>query len=351
MIKFQRRAAFALLAAAALLAPASAPAQTSQARSSANLELVAQGITGQGGTDLEFFSRELSVYMDKDKNMVPADPPVERHFAMVGNQTSGAKIVDITDPTAPYIVSGVENCTVGQGDIQVTDDGTKAAIAFQTSGNCRRYDNRTLQRGSILVDLTDVYAPVVAGGAAEPSGSHNNTLHPSGDYLYISTSNLAETSGKGRVPIFDVRDPYNPVKVTDFRFDAPNSPHDIRFSDDGERAYFAGISTYSIVNTEDPTKPSIISRIVPPGGTIGHDTLVTPDKAFLFLGDEAGGGSTYPCPGGAIYVYDIRTEAAPILLGAVEAGGGPVTGRDLEGTGGANRTGGCTAHVSDFPSG
>jgi hypothetical protein len=93
----------------------------------------------------------------------------------------------------------------------------------------------------------------------------------------------------------------------------------------------------------------LISTIVPPGGTIGHDTLVTPDKAFLFLGDEAGGGVTFPCPGGAIYAYDIRNEAAPLLLGLAEAGGGPIVGRAIDEMppGGAT-AGGCTSHVMEL---
>jgi len=127
-----------------------------------------------------------------------------------------------------------------------------------------------------------------------------------------------------------------------------NAPHDIRFSEDGTRAYMAGISQYRIVDTSNPIDPKLISTIVPPGGTIGHDTLVTRDKAFLFLGDEAGGGAPFPCPGGAIYVYDIRNEANPVLLGAGEAGGGPGIGRNLDEVPGPARVGGCTSHVMEL---
>src|SRR5688572_30604816 len=101
-------------------------------RASANLELIAH-IPGSGGTDLEFFSRDLHVWKDwyGTTHFVPEDqPPVTRHFAMVGNQNAsnatgagpmsgGAKIVDITDPEIPFIAAAVENCRVGQGDIQV----------------------------------------------------------------------------------------------------------------------------------------------------------------------------------------------------------------------------------------
>ena len=345
MIAKPLRLLIAACTALALL-PAVASAESDSTvppRASSNMELVTQ-IPGAGGTDLEFFSRDLTSYRDAAGTTVISETPVRRHFVMVGNQTSGAKIYDVTAPETPYLASALQNCTVGQGDVQVTKDGTLAAIAFQTSGSCKTFDGRIVKKGSVLVDLTDVYAPRVVGGAPETAGAHNNTLHPSGKYLYISTSGIAERDA--RVPIYDISDPTAPRLVQVWSTPG-NSPHDIRFNPAGTRAYMAGISQYRIVDTSDPEKPKLISLIVPPGGSIGHDTLVTNDGAFLFVGDEAGGGGTYPCPGGAIYVYDIRNEAVPVLLGAAEAGVGPVTGRQLDEPA-VGKTGGCTAHVMDL---
>ena len=337
-----------MLVAGVLLLPHSAGgAESSAPRSSPNLELVAQ-IPGPGGTDLEFFSRTLVTYKDAAGVLVTPPEPVVRHFALVGNSSLGPKIVDITDPEHPYVAAEVPNCKISQGDTQVTSDGMVAAIAKQGGGTCRTVTGQSLSNGSAIVDLSDVYAPKVVGRAVVGSGSHNNTIHPSGKYLYVSTSNLTPDSGENAsVPIFDISDPAQPTLVKTWTTPG-NAPHDIRFSPDGARAYMAGISQYRIVDTTDPVTPRLISTIVPPGGTIGHDTLVTPDKAFLFLGDEAGGGSTYPCPGGAIYAYDIRVEAAPILLGAAEAGGGPVYGRNIDEVPGPSNTGGCTSHVMEL---
>ena len=340
------RLIIAALALGLLLLPQAAIGNTDAARHSPNLQLVAQ-VPGNGGTDVEFFSRTLASYRDATGEVITPAAPVERHFALVGNPGIGPRIVDITNPEQPFVAATVPNCKIGQGDVQVKADGMVAAIAKQGSGTCKTASG-TLSNGSALVDLSDVYNPQVVGRATESQGSHNNTIHPSGKYLYISTSALAPSDGQSsRVPIFDISDPANPVKVKDFMIPV-NGPHDIRFSHDGKRAYFAGVSAYHIVNTEDPKNPSIISTIVPPGGTIGHDTLITKDKRFLFLGDEAGGGSTFPCPGGAIYVYDLTDERAPILLGAAEAGGGPIVGRNIEETPGPTRTGGCTSHVMEL---
>lgn len=287
--------------------------------------------------------------MQADGTMVEPAEPVVRHFSFAANQSSGPKIIDITNPEQPFIAAVVPNCTIGQGDTQVTADGMVGAIAKQGSGTCRTVTGQTLSNGSAIVDLFDVYDPKVVGRATESLGSHNNTIHPSGDYLYISTSTTAPTNNSTdtRVPIFDISNPAAPVKVKDWLIPG-NGPHDIRFSTDGKRAYLAGISTFRIVNTEDPRNPAVISTIVPPGGSIGHDTLITRDKRFLFLGDEANGGGTYPCPGGAIYVYDLTDERAPILLGVAEAGGGPIVARNIEETPGPTTTGGCTSHVMDL---
>ena len=333
---------------ALLLVPQVAGSTESAApRSTPNLELVAQ-IPGTGGTDLEFFSRTLATYKDAGGELITPPEPVERHFALVGDSNSPANVVDITDPEQPFVASSIPNCAIGQGDPQVTKDGTVAAIAKQGGGTCRTETGQTLSNGSALIDLADVYEPRVVGRAVVGSGSHNNTIHPSGKYLYVSTSNLTPDSGENaNIPIFDISNPAQPTLVNTWQTPG-NAAHDIRFSPDGDRAYMAGISQYRIVDTSDPENPELISTIVPPGGTIGHDTLVTPDKAFLFLGDEAGGGGLYPCPGGAIYVYDIRTETAPVLLGAAEAGGGPVVARNIEETPGPTTTGGCTSHVMEL---
>jgi hypothetical protein len=349
-------ASVALIALAGL--PAVAATSTDAApRSTSNLELVKTGdITGRGGTDIEFFSRTLDAYEDANGDLV--EQRGERHFAFVGNQVSGASVVDITSPEKPYVVSTLSDCKVGQGDTQVNKEGTLGLVASQTSGTCRAYNDEVLPRGTIVVDLRNPYEPKVIGAAPEPRGSHNHTLHPDGKHVYISTSDLTPNSGSSsRVPIWNLEGwdkvdyaanaLFTPKKVQDFLIPV-NGPHDIRFRADGKRAYFAGITTYNVVNTENPAAPSIISRIVPPGGSIGHDTLISPEGRFLFLGDEAGGGGTFPCPGGAVYVYDLANEAAPVLLGLAEAGGGPVVARNLTETDVNTRTGGCTSHVMEL---
>jgi hypothetical protein len=339
-----------LLITITLALTAALPASARQAdavRSSPNLSLVAQ-IGGIGGSDIEFFSRTLATYMDRDGTMVTPLVPVERYFAYVGSYQA-ARIVDITSPEQPYVVATMQDCAMGQGDIQIREHAMVAAIAKQGSGTCKvPATGKTLGAGSALVDISNIYAPTVVGLAEQSGGSHNHTMHPSGNYLYISPS-LSNPGGAGNstIPIWDISNPASPTFVKNFTTPG-NGPHDVRFSPDGKRAYVASISTNYILNTEDPANPRLISTIIPPGEAIAHDSLVTPDGAFLFLGDEAGGGAPYPCPGGAIYAYDIRDETRPLLIGAAEAGGGPVFGRAIDEVPGPTNVGGCTSHVMEL---
>ena len=314
------------------------------------MEIVAQ-IPGAGGTDLEFFSRELNHYLDADGNRVPTRGDKLRDFAVVGNQQSETQIVDITDPEHPFVASTIP-CALSQGDIQVNEARSIVVIANGTtsaSNKCLYTDAETgedkpMPPGSAIVDISDLYEPRVVGAAATPSGAHNQTLAPDGRHLYISTSEIVEA--ESFVPIFDLADPARPQQVGSWS-DVGNSPHDIRFNADGTRAYTAGVSTFRILDTTDITKPKTISTFFPPGASIGHDVLVSPDGAFLFAGDEAGGGLTYPCPGGAIHTYDIRNEKSPTYLGQSYAGTGPVTNRGAT-TAEAGSPGSCTSHVMDL---
>ena len=329
---------------------APAPAPVPEAAGSEGMKIVAN-LAQPGGTDIEFFSRALTRYRNAAGKMV-AGPKKVRHFAVVGNQQNDTTIVDITNPEKPYVAATVP-CTLSQGDVQVNEKLSLLIIANGTgsaSPKCEYPDAKSgemkpMPPGGAIVDITNMYAPKVVGSAATPSGAHNLTLTPNGRYLYISTSEITEA--QSFVPIFDLADRRNPKQVGEYRGPA-NSPHDIRFNAKGDRAYTAGVSTYQILDTTDLTKPKMISAFFPPGASIGHDVLVSRDGAYMFAGDEAGGGLTYPCPGGAVHTYDIRNEALPVYLGQTYAGAGPVTNRDAEVTTETGDPGACTSHVMEL---
>jgi len=144
-----------------------------------------------------------------------------RQYALAGSYKNGMQIVDITDPTGAQIVS-VYDCGVTQGDVQVFRQADKpgrtfSAYASDTYGDgtstCYQeaaalgFDvhksNGTGRNGTFIAEITDPLNPTTVSFVDITQGAHNQTLHPSGDYLYNSNSDLI-TSYQPAIEIFDI---------------------------------------------------------------------------------------------------------------------------------------------------
>jgi hypothetical protein len=172
------------LIAAVLILLAAAPA----ASASENLTHVknlayapANGGTPNSGTDIEFASLN------------------GREYALAGSYKNGLQIVDITDPENAQIAA-VYDCGVTQGDVQVfrQDDMPGRTFATYTSdtwgdgtSSCYReaqalgFDvlkaDGTGRNGTFIVELTDPLAPRTVSFLEVVQGSHNMTVHPTGN--------------------------------------------------------------------------------------------------------------------------------------------------------------------------
>jgi hypothetical protein len=109
-------------------------------------------------------------------------------------------------------------------------------------------------------------------------------------------------------------------------------------------AVTAAVSHFDIFDTTDPENPVLKFTDQCPGCSITHDAKFTPDDAGLVIGDEGGGGMAYPCPGGALYFYELQQGIVPVLTGIYEPNEVAVA-RD-----GQTAPGPCTSHVFDFDS-
>jgi hypothetical protein len=257
-----------------------------------------------------------------------------RDYAFAGTLRNGLQIVDITDPANATPVT-VYDCKISQGDVQVFAQGDRVLATYTADGSfgAAGVASRCGQdlialgvplvnssAGTVLVDITDPAAPTTVGFAPVARGSHNMTVHPSGDYLYNSNSDLI-TSTEPAIAIFDIRNPAQPRLVQNFRI--PFQPtslgsesHDITFNGGGTRAYSAALSQHLILNTEDPENPKIISQIVDPTVELSHGadpiTLTRNDgteRTLLLVSDEHAGAATGThCPGGGVHFYDITGE-------------------------------------------
>ena len=330
------------------------------------------------GSDIEFAAIDVTGLPEATAAGVTG----VRQFAVAGTididgvDNSGMQIVDITDPTKPT-PAGLYQCTNSQGDIQVfkrtgADGLTKTYATYTTDSSgtttspcyrdakARNLGFRSEDSGTFIIDITNPYAPTTVRFVEVPAGSHNQTVHPSGNYMYNSNNELTRPTGAA-VEYFDLTDLNAPKKLGDLKLDGGIDAHDISFSADGKRAYVAAITHTLIVNTEDPAKPSIIGRIVDPTVGIMHQSepvtikdALLGEKTFLAITDEfAGAAGNGWCPGGGVTIYDVTgsLEKTPVRVGYWNipefrpAGGGTANAAAADSTGKSLR---CTSHVLRF---
>jgi hypothetical protein len=254
---------------------------------------------------------------------------------------------------------------IQQGDVQVFKRGTKTYAAYSmddgygtpnTTSACYR-DARTLgfrppgttNFGIFIADITNPYAPTTVSFLAEPSGSHNNTISPNGEYLYNSNSDLG-AARTGKIEVYDIRDLSAPKKVFTLELMSGLDSHDITFNEAGTRAYSAAITHTVVIDTTNLAEPKVIGRIFDPAISIHHqsdpvtmkDAATGLERTFLVITDELAGASGNGfCPGGGLHIYDITgpLEQAPVKVGVwnspgLRPGAGPLTV--------------CTSHVLRF---
>ena len=264
-----------------------------------------------------------------------------RDYAFAGSaapvaQGGGLHVIDITDPANARQVAWLK-CSVYQADIQISHDQKTVIMASDDRGSPESC-LMVAKLGFLTIDISDPTNPRAIGMADIPLGSHNVTAHPTKPYVYNSDSEL---TGPGEIQIWSIADPANPVLVNSV-LSAPHSPHDISFNEEGTMAVTAAVSHFDIFDTTDPENPVLTFTDQCPGCSITHDAKFTPDGTHIFIGDEAGGGAPFPCPGGALYAYEITGNPVtplPVLVGTYE----PVVVASAQGGVGA-----CTAHVFEI---
>jgi hypothetical protein len=290
-----------------------------------------------------------------------------RQYALAGSYRNGMQIVDITDPEDAKIAA-VYDCGVTQGDVQVFRQADKpgrvfASYASDTFGDgtstCYREaealgfevkkENGTGKNGTFILEITDPLAPKTVSFVEVAQGSHNQTIHPSGNFLYNSNSDLI-TSFQPAIEVFDISNFAAPTQTAELSL--PTRPglgtesHDITFGKSGDRAYSAALSQGVVIDTEDPARPEIISSYVDPTINVWHqsDPFTLKDangnqRDFVLTEDEFAGAAGGPvCPSGGFHVYEVTgdKERSPEKVGYWNID-------DARTTTGADQT--CTAHV------
>lgn len=251
-----------------------------------------------GGTDMEFLTQKRRDYA------VTGSAPG------VGGAKAGAmRVIDVTNPEKPVLAATLP-CSLNQMDVQISHDAKTVILAADSAGGpdaCLMVG----KRGFMTVDISNIKAPKPIGFAENPFGSHNTTAHPTKPYVYNSSSG----ESPGLVHIWSIKNPAKPELVNTYT-NLPSAPHDISFNEDGSRAVLAGGGkSVEILDTTDPENPKLLTKTLCLGCSLAHDAKFTPDGKHVIIGDEAGGGGTFPCPGGALYFYRFEgPETSPVLV-------------------------------------
>jgi hypothetical protein len=311
--------AIAGLLVAALIAPAQAAPLKGEGE---GLKIVAN-IDYTGGTDMEWAKIKGRDYAF-----------VSNGFAG-GDEAAGFRVIDITKPNKPKQVAFVP-CRQRQGDIQLSWNKKYLYMANDTAGgpdSCLAVGKNGFQ----IFDIRNPKKPKPVG-YAETGASHNITAHPKKPYVYNSSSALAPP---GEIQIWKVKNPKKPELVNTIP-SLPHAPHDISFNKKGDKIVTAAISHFDLFDTSDPENPSLLWTGQCPGCSITHDAKWLPDDSGLLIGDEGGGGLPYPCPGGALYFYQIQGGMVPVLTGVYEPD------EFLLARDGQTEPGACTSHVMEL---
>ena len=260
----------------------------------------------------------------------------DRDYALAGTLRGGMQIIDITHPRSPRRIAKYD-CKVTQGDIQVWRNNGRVLASYTAdstfgdagaASRCARdLDLGASDSGTVIVDITSPRSPQTVSFLPVPRGSHNMTIHPSGDYLYNSNSDLI-SSTEPTITIYDISRPSAPKKVQDYPIpfvpaSLGSESHDITFNGSGSRAYVAALSQTLILDTTNPEAPRQVSQILDPTINVVHQsdplTLERPDgtkrKVLIITDERAGAAASAECPGGGLHVYDITREQSPEKIG------------------------------------
>ena len=261
-----------------------------------------------------------------------------RDYAFASQQSSSTgklRAIDITDPRHPRVVDEIE-CGSGQGNLQVAPDGKTLVLGLDggaTGGICPPLG----EPGFAVIDVSHPARMDPVGFAINPRGSHSLAVHPDKPIVY-NGSGFPEPNGE--MEVWSIANPARP-RLLDTVSTGVHSPHDLAFDRTGARLATANVVTFQLWDTSNPVQPKLLTESQCPGCQHTHEARFTPDGKKLVVNDEAVAGVAYPCPGGALYFYDIAEDGSSVDLT------GFFTPHDLLVN--SEKTAGiCTPHVFDI---
>jgi len=275
--------------------------------------------------------------------------------------TPAGQIINITDPTAPKVLSEMDVQPAARQAVVVPYPNGKLIAAFATGS------------GDVPIwDITDPTNPSQITSFKVPSGGHTIAFVPGTPIMYNANAVGSryyphEVSGGHsivQVEIYDLSDPALPVLVQEWK--NGYGCHEISFYINPAihklRAYCAAVDATQIWDIADPRHPTVVATIPMPHGeqgvpgypilaTVSHWTIVNRNATVIGVADEFLGGAgpgcdvtytydgrTYSGPAGNVWFYDVSDEAHPVLKGWINPGEHFAYNAQGGGTS-------CTAHI------
>lgn len=269
-----------------------------------------------------------------------------REYLFAASQSTAVaklRVIDITNPPKPRLVAEID-CGHFQGNLQVSADRKTLIVGMDGvagGGLCSPMPGE----GFATIDISDPADPRPVGFASIPGGSHSTAAHPSKPLVYNAPegSPVPDRRPAPVLEVWSIANPAKPRMINTVALPGLHSPHDISFSKDGSMAGLANISTFHLVDSRAPNEPVVEYTGQCPGCQHTHEARFTPNNRTLVVNDESMSGSAYPCPGGALYFYDISGK--PGTRGVELAGS--YAPDDLA-VNAAGTAGFCTGHVFDI---
>lgn len=205
-----------------------------------------------------------------------------RAYAVIGDWDSGPVIIDVTDPTNPFVRKVITGAGVFGFDVKVWGNYIYTCEGwFNHPGSSSR-----------AIDITNMDLPIVSAAFLN---AHGFSIHPDG-YLFAEIPGLR---------CYDLN--ADPTPAPYLWFDGTNGGHDSTVDVDHDRLYdFHGPGGTFIWDIADINSRVLLGSIVDPTIAYHHSGDATEDGQFLFLCDELATGVGQDCT-----VWNVGGPAAP----------------------------------------
>jgi choice-of-anchor B domain-containing protein len=216
----------------------------------------------------------------------------EGNHAYIGtHRGTGVGIIDISDPTAPVLLTTYD---AGSGvhfkDVKI--HGGIGYFAGEVGG------------GLHIVDLTNPEAPVLLADVTAADGGHASVHN-----VFVANGFAYEADSRtNTVVVFDVGDPANPVYVRDIATPDTGFIHDVTVI--GDRLYASGWGGFTYiydVSDVGNVAPPLLGSV--PSGAQSHSSWATSDNGILITAQEISDGE--------VRIFDVTDPGAPVLLSSV----------------------------------